>query len=44
MTNQPLELSELYPSYSVKAAIEEYKKLTAKIERGEIKLVADGLT
>ena len=38
MTNQPLEINELFPQYSVKAAIQEYKKLQARIEKGDIKL------
>jgi len=44
MTNQPLELSDLYPQFAVKAAIAEYKKLQEKIDSGEIQFKDDGDT
>lgn len=43
MTNQPLELTDLFPNFTVKAAIAEYKKIHSaqNVAVSEVKQVAE---
>ena len=42
MTNNPLELSDLYPQYAVKEAITQFKKLQLGLSSGSIKFKISG--